>query len=104
MNERENTNINYFFQRLSSAIRLFNQYGKEGCRLLPMGFIRYPAFCPYASTNADTHNSGMETIWQKSATYRRVTFFYLSCRVCIKRSLPAVYPDHPLQIHLPAPG
>ncbi len=62
MNERENTNIIYFFQRLPSAIRLFNQYGKEGCRLLPMSFIRYLAFCPYASINEGTHNSGMETI------------------------------------------
>ena len=62
MNERENTNINYFFQRLPSAIRLFNLYGKEGCRLLPMRFTGYPVFCPYASTNAGKHNSGMETI------------------------------------------
>lgn len=62
MNELENTNIIYFLQRLPSGVRLLNQYGKEGCRLLPMSFIRYPVFCPYAATNAGMHNYGMETI------------------------------------------
>src|SRR5579862_2659355 len=103
MNELENTNIIYFLQRLSSAVRLFNQYVKERCRLLPMSFIHYPVFCPYTAINAGMRNSGRETISQKSATYRLETFFYLSCRVYKQPSSPVVCPDHLQQIHLHDP-